>query len=400
VKRRGDFAVGDTFRAVREVDPYRPIYYAAVSGDFNPIHVDPRVGRAAGFQGAILQGMCTYAWLADLCADYLGDPARLRRLRVRFARPLQVGDVVTFEGCCAAVEGGLVRLEVSARGSLARGRAFPHTLLTGPAGTGKTTVAHALAAGFGRRLVKATGPLLQDVHQLLRLLADLGQGDVLFVEEVHAVPRPVLEALYEAIAERAFSITLCEGVRERAVRFVLPAFTLVAATTEEGDLPTPFLGRFGLRECLGYYAKPVLAALVTEHAKAEGFTLEPGAAVRVAEFARGTPREALRLLDRVLEDAASRNLKRLGGATAAEALARLGYDAQGLAPLEQRYVSLLRGSVVPVPVARLARLLGASVRTLLGEVEPFLFRLGLVDIGPRGRMAAHRPRLVETHALA
>src|SRR6266545_3719736 len=115
VKRRGDFAVGDTFRVVREVDPYRPIYYAAVSGDFNPIHVDPRVGRAAGFQGVILQGMCTYAWLADACAEYLGDPARLRRLSARFSRPLQIHDVVTFEGRCTAIEGGAIRLEISAR---------------------------------------------------------------------------------------------------------------------------------------------------------------------------------------------------------------------------------------------------------------------------------------------
>lgn len=110
-----DFAVGDTFRAVREVDRYRPVYYAAASGDFNPIHIDPRVGRAAGFQGAILQGMCTYAWVAEACVEYLGEPARLRRLRVRFSRPLQVGDVVTFEGRCIAVEGGAVRIEITAR---------------------------------------------------------------------------------------------------------------------------------------------------------------------------------------------------------------------------------------------------------------------------------------------
>ncbi len=115
MKRLDEFAVGDTFRATREVDRYRPIYYAAASGDFNPIHVDPRVARAAGFEGAILQGMCTYAWLAEACVEYLGDPARLRRLRVRFSRPLQVGDVVTFEGRCTAVEGGTVRLEISAR---------------------------------------------------------------------------------------------------------------------------------------------------------------------------------------------------------------------------------------------------------------------------------------------
>jgi acyl dehydratase len=115
MKRLGDFAVGDEFRSSREVDPYRPVYYAAASGDFNPIHVDPRVGRAAGFRGAILQGMCTYAWAAEACVEYLGDPARLRRLRVRFSRPLQVGDVVTFEGRCTAIEGGTIRIALSAR---------------------------------------------------------------------------------------------------------------------------------------------------------------------------------------------------------------------------------------------------------------------------------------------
>ncbi len=115
MKGLADFAVGDSFRAVREVDVYRPIYYAAASGDFNPIHIDPRVGRAAGFQGAILQGMCTYAWAAEACVEYLGGPARLRRLRVRFSRPLQVGDVVTFEGRCTAIRDGTVRIEIAAR---------------------------------------------------------------------------------------------------------------------------------------------------------------------------------------------------------------------------------------------------------------------------------------------
>lgn len=115
MKRLGDFTVGDTFGSEREVDAYRPIYYAAVSGDFNPIHVDPNVGRAAGYDGAILQGMCTYAWLADACVEYLGDPARLSRLRARFSKPVQVGDVIRFEGRCVAVEGRSVRLEISAR---------------------------------------------------------------------------------------------------------------------------------------------------------------------------------------------------------------------------------------------------------------------------------------------
>jgi acyl dehydratase len=114
MKTASELRVGDTFEVVREVDPYRPIYYAAASGDFNPIHIDPAIGQLAGYQGVILQGMCTFAWLADACAAYVGDPARVRRVRARFTKPVQVGDVITFQGRCAAVSGGTVRLEVSA----------------------------------------------------------------------------------------------------------------------------------------------------------------------------------------------------------------------------------------------------------------------------------------------
>lgn len=105
---------GDTFEWVREVDPYRPVYYAGASGDYNPIHIDQVVGRAAGYQGVILQGMCTFSWLSDACVAYLGDPARLRRLRARFTKPVQVGDVIRFQGRCAAAEGNVLRLEISA----------------------------------------------------------------------------------------------------------------------------------------------------------------------------------------------------------------------------------------------------------------------------------------------
>jgi 3-hydroxybutyryl-CoA dehydratase len=115
VKDRAAFRAGDTFELTREADRYRPVYYAAVSGDFNPIHIDPEVGRSAGFPGAILQGMCTMAWLADACTGYLGDPARVKRLRARFSLPVVVGDVITFRGRCVSVEGPVIRLEVEAR---------------------------------------------------------------------------------------------------------------------------------------------------------------------------------------------------------------------------------------------------------------------------------------------
>ncbi len=108
------FHVGDTFELVRTCDRYRPVYYAAASGDFNPIHIDAEVGRRAGLGGAILQGMCTMAWLGDACLRYFEDPARVAKLEVRFARPVAAGDTIRFQGRCVAVEGRRVRVEVRA----------------------------------------------------------------------------------------------------------------------------------------------------------------------------------------------------------------------------------------------------------------------------------------------
>ncbi len=108
------YSVGDTFEWIREVDPYRPVYYAGASGDYNPIHIDQVVARAAGYHGVILQGMCTFSWLSDACAAYLGDPSLLRRLRARFTKPVQVGDVIRFQVRCVASDEKVVRLEISA----------------------------------------------------------------------------------------------------------------------------------------------------------------------------------------------------------------------------------------------------------------------------------------------
>ena len=115
MKIPSDLRAGDTFGHVRTCDRLRPIYYAAASGDFNPIHVDAEVARAAGLPGPILQGMCTYAWLAEACSSYFGDPGRFQRLFARFSRPVLPGDTVTFDGRCTSVANGVVRVEVSAR---------------------------------------------------------------------------------------------------------------------------------------------------------------------------------------------------------------------------------------------------------------------------------------------
>lgn len=115
MKELSAFHVGDTFELVRVCDRYRPIYYAAASGDFNPIHIDAEVGRQAGQPGAILQGMCTMAWFGEACVRYFEDPARIVKLEARFAKPVAAGDTLRFEGRCVAVEGPRVRVEVTAR---------------------------------------------------------------------------------------------------------------------------------------------------------------------------------------------------------------------------------------------------------------------------------------------
>ncbi len=289
------------------------------------------------------------------------------------------------------------RLRVIAEGARARGRPFPHTLFTGPAGTGKTRLARGIAACLGRRSIEVSAPLATDRAAWLRLLASVEEGGVLFVDEAHALPRALLEMLLQALSEARLTLTVSDGVRARTVTLSLPRFTLVAATTEEGALPDAFRSRFGLREPLVHYEPEALAALVLEASAAQGADTTAEAARRLAEMARGTPREALRLLDRALDDAAAHEAGvhgaatpralRLDAAGADMALARLGYDGDGLDPTERRYMGVLRRSRAPVPLSRLARILGASASTLVEYVEPFLFDRGLVRMTLAGRAA-------------
>ncbi len=172
-------------------------------------------------------------------------------------------------------------------------------------------------------------------------------------------------------------------------------FTVLAATTEDGELPQALRTRFGLREALGFYSQGDLAELATCVAREEGYVLSAGAAARLAESARGTPREARRLLDRVLDEAACAERSAVDRAERSAvdradveaALTRLGYNAEGLEPAEQQYLAVLRASSEPIPLGRLARMLGASAQTLVQTLEPFLFRRGLVRMTARGRVA-------------
>jgi len=302
---------------------------------------------------------------------------------------------VSFDEAFKGIVGHDVRLErfrIECEGGLVLGEPFPHTLLSGPPGTGKTTIARALAATSGARLISVSGPSLKDVPALICQLASLAEGDMLFIDEVHAAGRPVLETLYEAMADRRLSLTFRSGSRSKTVTFQLPPFTVLAATTETGDLPRPLVSRFELRECFDLYEEADLAVLATAEAERKGFSLGARAAIRLARMARGTPRELLRLLDRAVRVAAARKQWTIPRAVVDACLTRLGYDAEGLKPEEHRYLALLRGSVSPLPVKRLAEMLSMHLRTILDEIEPYLCRRGLLRVTPRGRVAGPWPR--------
>ena len=302
-----------------------------------------------------------------------------------------------FEGLVGR-EALLDRLRTEGEGARALGEPFPHALFTGPPGTGKTTLAAGVAAHVGARLLRMNGPLVKDVAVLLRRLASLAEGDALFLDEVHAVPRAVLEVLYQAMTEGRLSLTFHErgasgsGAREKAVELTLPRFTVLAATTAPSKLDRAFVSRFGIREHLTPLANEDLAQVASLRARARGFEITAEAAGELAAHARGTPREALRLVDRAIRLAAARGGLMLDLALARDLLARLGYDAQGLDPTEQRCLGLLRAGEGPISERRLAGLLGVDRETLTEEIEPWLFRCGLIRITRRGRVPTPQAR--------
>jgi holliday junction DNA helicase RuvB len=274
-------------------------------------------------------------------------------------------------------------------GARARGEPLDHVLLSGPPGLGKTTLAGIVANELGVGFRPTSGPALERAGDLAAILTNLEESDVLFVDEVHRMPRTVEEILYPALEDFKLDVIIGKGPSARSIRLDLPRFTLVAATTRPGLITLPLRERFGFSPRLDYYSHQELTQVVQRSAGILGVEVELGGGEEIARRSRGTPRIANRLFRRVRDYVQVRGDGRVTLESAADALALFDVDEQGLDKLDLGILSALvtkfRGG--PVGLSTLAASVGEETDTIEDVYEPYLLQLGYLKRTPRGRVA-------------
>ena len=281
-------------------------------------------------------------------------------------------------------------LEIMLGAARRRGQAVDHMLFAGPPGLGKTTLAGIVAADLEVACRITSGPALERAGDLAAILTNLDDGDVLFIDEIHRLPRTVEEVLYPAMEDFQLDIVIGKGPSARSIRLDLPRFTLVGATTRSGMIAGPLRDRFGFVSRLDYYEPDDLVMIVERAAGILGVAIEPDGSIEIARRARGTPRVANRLLRRVRDFAEVRADGVVTGAVANDALALFDVDALGLDKVDR---AILRALCVtfagqPVGLGTLAVSVSEETDTVEDVYEPYLLKCGLLQRTPRGRVAS------------